>query len=73
MDLGAERNVTLPAVVLAETAVQLQEMVVSGPGAAAERRALGNSVATVTAEQTTGPRRPGRWASRCRARSPVRS
>ena len=57
VNLGAERNVTLPAVTLEETALQLQEVVVTGPGAASERRALGNAVATVGAAQIN--RSPG--------------
>src|SRR6185503_13162427 len=57
IDLTADRNVTLPAVTLAETAVALQEVVVTGPGAASERRALGNAVASVGAEQIN--RSPG--------------
>jgi TonB-linked SusC/RagA family outer membrane protein len=49
--LGADRNVTVAPVTLEETALQLGELVVTGPGAASERRALGNAVATVSGEE----------------------
>ena len=48
--LSAERTVNVAQVALQESALQLQEIVVTGPGAGAERRALGNSVATVSGE-----------------------
>lgn len=49
--LAEERNVDVGAVALEESALQLEELVVTGPGVASERRALGNAVSTVTAEQ----------------------
>lgn len=45
--LAGERTVQVPEVRLRDTALQLDEIVVSGTGVAAERRALGNTVATV--------------------------
>jgi TonB-linked SusC/RagA family outer membrane protein len=51
--LSAERSVALGTITMAVSVVQLQEIVVSGPGAASERRALGNSVATVSGEATS--------------------
>lgn len=49
--LGAERTVDVPQVALQETAVQLAELVVTGAGVATQRRALGNAVSTVSAEE----------------------
>lgn len=49
--LAEARSVTVQPVTLEETALQLQEIVITGPGAAAERRALGNAVASVSGEE----------------------
>ncbi len=49
--LADARSVDIGTVALEESALQLEQIVVTGPGAASERRALGNSVSTVTAEQ----------------------
>ncbi|HEX2191472.1 MAG TPA: TonB-dependent receptor [Longimicrobiaceae bacterium] len=49
--LGAEQSVQLGTVTLQESAFQLDELVVTGTGAPTARRALGNAVATVSAEQ----------------------
>ncbi|NJD11942.1 MAG: SusC/RagA family TonB-linked outer membrane protein, partial [Gemmatimonadetes bacterium] len=49
--LGTERAIALGTMALPETALQLEQIVVTGPGAAAERRARGYSVSTVIAEQ----------------------
>lgn len=49
--LADTREVTVPAVTLEETALALTELVVTGPGAASERRALGNAVASVSGEE----------------------
>jgi TonB-dependent starch-binding outer membrane protein SusC len=49
--LATAREVTVPAVTLQESALELEELVVTGPGAASERRALGNAVASVTGEE----------------------
>ncbi len=48
--LGAQRDVTVEPVILAESAVELEELVVTAPGATSERRALGNAVASVSGE-----------------------
>lgn len=49
--LGADRTVQLGATSLQETAVQLDALVVTGTGVAVERKAIGNSVATVSGAQ----------------------
>ncbi|HEX6693938.1 MAG TPA: SusC/RagA family TonB-linked outer membrane protein, partial [Longimicrobiales bacterium] len=49
--LGTQLAVTVEPVVLAETAVELEDLVVTAPGATAERRALGNAVASVSGEE----------------------
>jgi TonB-dependent starch-binding outer membrane protein SusC len=49
--LGADRSVTVPVVSLRETAVQLEEIIVTGTVAPVARRALGNSVASVSGER----------------------
>lgn len=49
--LGADRTVTVPAVSLRETAVQLEEIIVTGTVAPVARRALGNSVASVSGDR----------------------
>jgi TonB-dependent starch-binding outer membrane protein SusC len=46
--LGAERTVQVGDVALQPSAVQLDEIVVTGTGAPTERRALGNTIATVS-------------------------
>ncbi|MGI9181087.1 MAG: TonB-dependent receptor domain-containing protein [Longimicrobiaceae bacterium] len=51
--LGAERTVRIEPVTLQETAVQLEEIVVTGTGAPTQRRALGNAVSTVSGENVT--------------------
>jgi TonB-linked SusC/RagA family outer membrane protein len=48
--LGAAREVTMEPVGLTAAALELQELVVTGTGAPAERRQLGNTVASVTGE-----------------------
>lgn len=45
--LGATRTMTMDPVALEQTAVMLDELVVSGVGAPAERRVLGNTIETV--------------------------
>jgi TonB-dependent starch-binding outer membrane protein SusC len=45
--LGQERSVQVPQVTLRESAVQLEEIVVTGQGAPVERRAVANAVSTV--------------------------
>ncbi|HUP89670.1 MAG TPA: carboxypeptidase-like regulatory domain-containing protein, partial [Longimicrobiales bacterium] len=57
LTFGDARSVDAGAIALEESALQLEELVVTGPGAASERRALGNAVSTVTAEQVN--RSPG--------------
>jgi TonB-linked SusC/RagA family outer membrane protein len=49
--LGADRDVALGAVVLGESAVALQGIVVTGTGAPVERRQVGNTIATVPGEE----------------------
>ncbi len=49
--IPASGAVTVPAVALAQSAVELSEVVVTAPGAAAERRTLGNAVASVSGAQ----------------------
>ena len=49
--LGSDQNVNVGVVQLRPAAVQLTEMVVTGTGAPAERRQLGNTVVTVPGEQ----------------------
>jgi TonB-dependent starch-binding outer membrane protein SusC len=49
--LGAARALTLEPVALRETAVQLEEIIVTGTVAPVARRALGNSVGTVSGER----------------------
>lgn len=51
VNLAEERAIDAGSVSLEESALQLEELVVTGPGAASERRALGNAVATVSGEQ----------------------
>jgi TonB-dependent starch-binding outer membrane protein SusC len=50
LTLGAERAVTVAQVQLRETAVQLEEIVVTGTGAPVERRAVGNAVSSVAGQ-----------------------
>lgn len=47
LSLGAETTITLDPIILEESAVQLDEIVVSGTGVQSERRAVGNTIATV--------------------------
>lgn len=51
LTLGAERTVAVGTIELTAAAVQLNEVVVTGTGAAAERRELGNTVASVAGEE----------------------
>ncbi|CAN5784642.1 SusC/RagA family TonB-linked outer membrane protein [soil metagenome] len=48
LDFGAARTVQVGDVALQPSAVQLDEIVVTGTGAPTERRALGNTIATVS-------------------------
>jgi TonB-linked SusC/RagA family outer membrane protein len=47
---AAERSIRLDPVALEQSAVQLEEIVVTGTGAPTERRAIGNTVASVSGE-----------------------
>ena len=49
--LGTQTAVQAPQVELEESAVQLQEVVVTGTGAPTQRRALGNAVSTVSGDE----------------------
>ncbi|HVH11400.1 MAG TPA: SusC/RagA family TonB-linked outer membrane protein, partial [Longimicrobium sp.] len=49
--LGATREVSVPAVALTAAALQLEELVVTGTGAPAERREVGNAISSVTGEE----------------------
>lgn len=49
--LGAERTVQVSPIVLAEGAITLDELIVTGTAAPTSRRAVGNSVASVGADQ----------------------
>ncbi len=51
LTLGAERTVQVGEVQLQPSAVQLDEIIVTGTGAPTERRALGNTVATVSGDE----------------------
>ena len=51
---GADGTVVVPAILLDETAVELDEIVVTGTGAPTERRAVGNTIATVSGSEVTG-------------------
>ncbi|MHB1169433.1 MAG: SusC/RagA family TonB-linked outer membrane protein, partial [Longimicrobiales bacterium] len=51
IELGAERTVQVPEVGLRESAVQLDEIVVTGTGVQAERRAVGNTVASIAGDE----------------------
>lgn len=51
LTLGDARTVDVGSIRLEESALQLEALVVTGPGAASERRALPNAVATVSGEQ----------------------
>ncbi|HYW14055.1 MAG TPA: SusC/RagA family TonB-linked outer membrane protein [Longimicrobium sp.] len=51
--LGADREVSVPAVALSSAALQLEELVVTGTGAPAERREIGNAVSSVSGEEVT--------------------
>jgi len=48
--LGEQRTVALPQVALRESAVQLEEIVVTGTGTPVERRAVANAVSTVSGQ-----------------------
>ncbi|MBD0321108.1 MAG: TonB-dependent receptor plug domain-containing protein, partial [Gemmatimonadetes bacterium] len=52
--LGEGRTVQLGTVALTESALQLDALVVTGSGVETERRAIGNAVSTVSAEQIAG-------------------
>lgn len=49
--LGAERTLALPVVALEESAVALEELVVTGTGTPTERKALGNTVESIRGEE----------------------
>jgi TonB-linked SusC/RagA family outer membrane protein len=49
--LGGTPNVSVEPVLLSAAALQLEEIIVTGTGAPAERREVGNTVATVTGEE----------------------
>lgn len=49
--LGATREVSLETFTLAPAALQLQEVVVTGTGAPAERRQVGNAISSVSGEE----------------------
>ena len=51
IELGAERTIQVPQVGLRESAVQLDEIVVTGTGVQAERRAVGNTVASISGDE----------------------
>ena len=51
--LGGAREVSIGAVQLAPAALQLEELVVTGTGAPAERREIGNAISSVTGEEVT--------------------
>ena len=51
--LGTARAVTVDAVALASAALQLEELVVTGTGAPAERREVGNAISSVSGEEVT--------------------
>lgn len=51
--LGGAREVSIGAVQLAPAALQLEELVVTGTGAPAERREVGNAISSVTGEEVT--------------------
>lgn len=51
LTLGAERSVQVGEIELQPSAVQLDEIIVTGTGAPTERRALGNTVSTVSGEE----------------------
>jgi TonB-dependent starch-binding outer membrane protein SusC len=53
LTLAAARAVTIDAVSLRETAVQLEEIIVTGTAAPVARRALGNAVSTVSGDRLT--------------------
>ncbi|CAA9340631.1 MAG: Outer membrane TonB-dependent transporter, utilization system for glycans and polysaccharides (PUL), SusC family [uncultured Gemmatimonadetes bacterium] len=52
--LGDSRAVQLGATPLSESALQLEALVVTGSGVETERKAIGNAVSTVNAEQLAG-------------------
>jgi TonB-dependent SusC/RagA subfamily outer membrane receptor len=52
--LGDSRSVQLGATPLTESALQLEALVVTGSGVETERKAIGNAVSTVSAEQLAG-------------------
>ena len=51
LQLGAQRNVSVGAVALEESVVELEELVVTGTGSAVERRELGNTVESVSGRE----------------------
>ncbi len=51
IELAAQREVDVGMLVLGETAVELDEVIVTGAGAPTERRRLGNTVASVSGEE----------------------
>jgi TonB-dependent starch-binding outer membrane protein SusC len=51
VDLGADATVTLGDIQMAETALELDEIIVTGVAGATSRRAIGNAVSTVSQRQ----------------------
>ncbi|HEU5208023.1 MAG TPA: TonB-dependent receptor [Longimicrobiales bacterium] len=51
VELGDERTIQVPEVGMRESAVQLDEIVVTGTGVQAERRAVGNTVASISGDE----------------------
>jgi TonB-linked SusC/RagA family outer membrane protein len=51
--LGAAREVAVAPVALTAAALQMEELVVTGTGAPAERREVGNAISSVTGEEIT--------------------
>jgi TonB-dependent starch-binding outer membrane protein SusC len=51
LTLGASRTADLGTVTLASAALQLEELVVTGTGAPAERREIGNAISSVAGEE----------------------
>ncbi|HKJ92512.1 MAG TPA: SusC/RagA family TonB-linked outer membrane protein [Longimicrobiales bacterium] len=52
--LGADQTVSVPAVSLRETAVELSQIVVTGTGAPTERRTVGNAISSVSGADVNG-------------------
>jgi TonB-linked SusC/RagA family outer membrane protein len=56
VELGTALAVEVPPVAMRESAIQLDEIVVTGTGAATQRRALGNAVSVVSGEAVANAR-----------------